>query len=216
MRTCCISAVAFSLMAALSTEAQGTFQNLDFESAKIVLVGGEVAANNAIPGWHAYSNTTELAYIPYNSFAVIPRVGLYASNSYVVEGNFSVWLSRDGSIAQTGAVPANAMSLLFKTFGPALSVTLGGQALSCVLLTNGPGYTMYGADISAFAGQTAALTFALPPFFTPLDDIQFSPEAVPEPWGPSIAAAGALLLAALRGRSGKGLERRCGDGARPP
>jgi hypothetical protein len=177
---------------------QGTFQNLDFEAAKIVLVGQttyNVATSNALPGWTASSGTNGLTVIPYNAFFFVPAVGLYGSNSYPVSGIFSVWLSDSGSISQTGLVPLSTRSLLLKkgtgselysTTVPGLS--FDGTPLSVVAVSSGPNYVLYGADASAFAGQTGTLTISAGGL---LDDIVFSPNPVPEP------ATATLFITAL-------------------
>ena len=104
-----------TIVAIVSAQGQGTFQNLNFEAAhNLPSPGGSVATANALPGWSAFSGTDQLFTIPYNSAAVVPRVGLYGSNSFVLSGTFGVLLSRDGSISQIGLVPTNTESLLLK------------------------------------------------------------------------------------------------------
>ena len=84
-------------------------------------------------------------------------------------------------------IPSNAHSLRFLVFGPEVVVTFGGQTLSVVPLMSGPNSsTLEAADISAFAGQTGELRFTAPnlagsPNDVFLDDISFSPQAIPEP-----------------------------------
>ena len=80
-------------------------------------------------------------------------------------------------------------------------MTLGGQALSLIPLGAGANYTLYGANISGWAGQTAELDFtvhAYPGQFAAdylfLDSIQFSNQAVPEPGVSGLCALGAVLL----------------------
>jgi PEP-CTERM motif len=178
-----------------SVHAQGSFQNLDFESAQIILVASDlVATTNALPGWTVFVGTNQQTDVFYN-FMSSETVNLVGSNSMVLDGNFSVQFDPENnvpiSISQTGLVPAGTESLLFeaKLFGSAtMSVYLGGQDLSYVAMTTTANYTVYGADISAFANQTETLTFsALTPFAATglddwtIDDIQFSPSIVPEP-----------------------------------
>jgi hypothetical protein len=43
---------------------------------------------------------------------------------------------------------------------PMLVVSLGPQSLTFFALSNGPNYSVYAANVSAFAGQMEALTFS--------------------------------------------------------
>jgi hypothetical protein len=70
-----------------------------------------------------------------------------------------------------------------------------------VPLANGANYTLYGANISSWAGQTAQLSFtvfAQSPYqnneYLYLDAIQFSTQSIPEPSAFALAALGALFL----------------------
>ena len=84
------------------------------------------------------------------------------------------------------------------------TVSLGGQAVNVVPLQVFSRYTLYGADISTFAGQVAALSFTEPPApagqlggdpnIFELDNIQFSSSPIPEPSELALAAIGTLLL----------------------
>jgi hypothetical protein len=118
----------------------------------------------------------------------------------------------NASISQSGTIPANAMSLEFKAWSmlpdATLSVSFAGNSLSPVALSSGAGpsgqgYTLYGADISAYAGQTGQLQFT--DVFSDqglngieLDDITFSTNvvAVPEPNTLALILMGGLALAA--------------------
>lgn len=189
-------------LGAAPTRGQGTFQNLDFEAAQVVFIdlgNRYIATTNALPGWSAFSGTSELPTIAYNWFTAFPDVGLYGSNSLAIAGTFGVLLRGDGSITQTRLVPTDAESLLFKgswTSLTPLNVSLGGQSLSYTIISNTPAYTFYGADISMLAGQTATLTFSAPSLSAyVIDDIQFSAQAVPEPYSMALLLCGGLLLA---------------------
>jgi hypothetical protein len=66
-------------------------------------------------------------------------------------------------------VPANAQSLQFEAVQAVdgvsamipFVVTLGGQNLSLTVISNALNYTLYGAIISSWAGQTAQLSFTV-------------------------------------------------------
>jgi len=77
--------------------------------------------------------------------------------------------------------------------GP-LEVYLGTQTIPFFAVGTGPNYTLYGANISAWAGQTEELTFLAPGGTYnnwEIDEITFSPNPVPEP------STLALMLAAV-------------------
>ena|SRR5215472_14356104 len=123
------------------------------------------------------------------------------------------WLLQGGStapyagIAQTGQVPVLAESLQFIADGNLanianLQVSLGNQDLSLVVISNALNYTVYGADISAFAGQTEQLMFAALNAGGgnnwEIDNIQFSTSPIPEPDTLVLAAMGGLFLISRR------------------
>jgi hypothetical protein len=110
-----------------------------------------------------------------------------------LDGNYSVLIqgyTSGAAISQTALIPNLSQSLIFDaqpTFaGQPLQVLIGSQSISFSAVGSGPDYTVYGANISEWAGQTEQLTFsALPDFSEPnnwlIDDISFSPESVPDP-----------------------------------
>jgi hypothetical protein len=112
------------------------------------------------------------------------------------------------TLSQTALVPPDAQSLRFAAHAPGflspfapLRVILGGQQLSLVPVTSGVNYTVYDADIHAFAGQTKELAFTVPaqnPHVNNnivfLDSIQFLNQPIPEPSVLDLSALGALLL----------------------
>lgn len=169
-----------------------SFQNLNFESAYNLTNppepdGADFPVTEALPGWTAYDGDVPLGDINYVSnelFAAGTAVEL-EGGSLALDGDFSVGLYSISSISQTGLVPDNAESLEFEA-NPALNlvVTLGGQSLSFRALSQGPNYTIYGANIPAgLDGQLEALTFGTEGAggLALLDDIEFLPTTVPEP-----------------------------------
>jgi len=215
---------------------QGTFQNLDFESANVPPSGPQpygtfVSVGSALPDWTAYLGTGRLTQVGYNSptagTATISLLGPTWNNSDValyrvgiIDGNYSVTLQSGGmpanilvgenaSIGQNGTVPATAESVQFEALaiGP-FSVSFAGNALDPVALSSGRSpdglaYTLYGANISAWAGQSGELEFTADynvhdPYLV-LDDISFSPTAVtPEPDPLALIGIGGALFAAYR------------------
>jgi hypothetical protein len=197
----------------MSAPLQGQdFTNLNFESAQVIFtngVNGNITTANAFPGWSAFSGTNQLSLIDYNpSPLVVPAsVDLVGSNAEVVDGNFSVLLANyTGSISQTGLVPGGTESLFFDGSSGQFSllVSLGGVSLSYTVVASGinsygVSYSTYAADVSGFAGQVETLTFSGTGFEI-LDDIQFSPETVPEPSAASLLFFGGGIFMCLCAR----------------
>jgi hypothetical protein len=219
-------AVVLSFISATHAHGQGTFQNLDFESANIPngTPAGTVAVSSALPSWTVYYGSSQQSQMGYQSFSLgATFVSLLTPGSNPVfnsiNGNYSVLLqggvtSTDASIVQTGIVPSSAKSILFyaeSVNAGTLLVSLGGQNIPFFALSSGPNYTEYGGDISAFAGQTEQLKFSA--LYQSggnnnwnIDDIQFSPNQIPEPqtWALLFCgAAGGLLTRRFSEQSAK-------------
>ena len=215
------------VLAAFSMHAQQHFQNLNFEKANpVVDPGGNpypyaVTAASALPSWTVYLGTIQQTDVLQNLFtlgqASVDVLGPNYQESgggySTIDGNYSVLLQAGNlpgspalvgaSIAQTGLVPLGSQSLQFDAItSPSFSVSFDGNNLSPVVLGEGPnGSTLYGADISAFAGQNGTLEFTA--LFSDsgasnfeLDDIAFSSSAVPEPNSFALSAMGGLLFGA--------------------
>ena len=217
-------ALVLGFFAARTALAQG-FVNLNFEQATIIPASTNpelqfyIATTNALPGWTVLYGANQQSLITFNAPALgTTWVYLWATNGEQLSGNYSVLLQGGGtasaaSISQTGLVPANAESLLFIGVGSAsdpnasaLQLSLGGQDLSFVVISNELNYTLYGADVSAFAGQMEALTFSALEVSTGyndwnIDNIQFSTQPVPEPSELALVALGALFLGFRRWRN---------------
>ena len=193
------------------------FVNLGFETTTLTGVlanqhSGYYETNATIPGWdwspHAnagYSdpNTT----VEFNSLALdAPAVTLHGTNDpygyQAIRGKYSILLqggsqfvssSSYAAIWQTGQIPANAQSLTY--WGGALQVTFNGQSLAAVPISVAASYTIWGMDISAYAGQTGQLMFTAPwQTSAMLDNIQFSSSPVPEPSIMSLFICGISLI----------------------
>jgi len=209
---------------AVAAWAQGTFQNLGFESATLVPIPGDaygkVQFAPAFPGWTGSVGGVQQSAALYNNFfldtsgnGIMDSGGPFLGG--VIQGNYTALIQAgfgpgtftpaDTTLSQTGLVPSAAQSLLFRanldpsyaTFG----VTLGGLPLSLFPLGGGTNYTLYGADIRALAGQTAELDFTvfaqrphMDNYTLFLDSIQFSGTAIPEPGVLGLSALGAMLL----------------------
>jgi PEP-CTERM motif len=203
-------AIGFGLVfPAISPQAQGTFQNLDFESASIpngTQVGSMVPTASGLPGWSAAiissNGTFQLSQVDYDflslsgggyvcindtntGFGFVPLQGKFSA--YLIGGpNIPDSTFYTAQISQSGLVPSGTQTLFVDvyTYGTFV-VTLGG-------------HTLYGADISAFAGQTEQLSFSAPPTGVPngveLDKIIFSQNSIPEPGTFGLLALGTVLF----------------------
>jgi hypothetical protein len=214
-----------------SVSAQGTFQNLDFEGATIVPISGQpyaISVANALPDWTVDYNNVQQSQIFYNDPSLGDvRVTLLA-NGYpgspgpIIDGNFSVLLqgglfegmTATASINQTGQIPVGSQSLFFDVGNGLLpNVFIGNDELTLFPIKTGTGvstgYTTYGANISAWAGQTEQLTFSSPGFNVLLDDVSFSPSAIPEPDALVLTAIGGIVFAIYRHFFGKQNESAC-------
>jgi hypothetical protein len=199
--------------------AQGTFQNLDFESPILPLnpVNNQVPIGNALPGWTGYGGGIQVGPstpILYNAFSFgAAEISLQGPGSPVVpilQGSYTAFLigSTAGEptsvgLGQTGQIPGNAESIEFlaNSFG-SFQVSFAGHPITLVPLATSSIDQTVGGDISAYAGQTGQLLFtALPNIQSELDDIQFSPTPVPEPGTWALLAAGGLLLTVRRPRT---------------
>lgn len=209
------------LLGAASVLGQGTFQNLDFESADVSgsSPGSDVPITSALPGWSGYytssTSTNATAQVAYDGIsiggAVISILDSNAPGFKPLQGMYSVVLFGGGSLAgeytsstisQTGLVPTGTKSLLFDGYVGSVPfiVTLGGQTISVSALQTFSSYTLYGGNIPAvLAGQNETLSFTepapaqYPPSMVELDNIQFSDQSVPEPGVFGLSALGALL-----------------------
>ncbi len=184
-----------------------SFQNLNFESAQDLPGnpgnnGTSVSVANALPDWTVYDGSLALSYVYYvsNNFLGDTTAVELEGGSLALSGNFSVGLYFDASISQTGLVPNNAESLQFEASSALnLQVILDGQSLPYSAISQGPDYTMYGANIPAgLEGQPETLTFETISGETRLDDIEFLPTSVPEPSEYALIGLGAILFGIYR------------------
>lgn len=187
-----------------------------------------VSVTSALPGWTAYLGGQEITQMSYNSptlsVATVCLIGptwdssgLASSGVGIIDGNYSLDLETgitplnptttyvNASIEQYGTVPSTAKSLEFKEAEGPLTVSFNGNVLVPVALSTGVSadglpYTLYGADISAWVGQTGELEFATSSdvdyAYAELDDISFSTTEVPEPSPFFLVGIGLPLFAA--------------------
>jgi hypothetical protein len=142
-----------------------------------------------------------------------PGVSLLSQNPTVppLDGDYSVSLTgsfSSASISQIGEIPVGTQLLWFDAEpfprGGPLVVTIGNDSLTLFPTQTGVNFNVYGANISAWAGQTEPLTFTAVGNNTTfnvweIDDISFSPTAVvPEPDPLALMGIGGVLFALYR------------------
>jgi hypothetical protein len=185
------------LIAETTMLGQGTFRNLDFESANIPVVpagqlGRLVSPEDGLPGWTVYAPSLVHNGLPAGGSAVV-IFGPEWSSSAILQGRYSVGIftgvSGIEAIGQSGRIPEKAKSVQF--FGKPgvvnVAMTFRGNPLSFFDLGGNDHSHIYGADISGYAGQTGELRFTgVPPLPNSsnsafIDNIEFSPIPIPEP-----------------------------------
>jgi hypothetical protein len=205
--------------------ASNAFTDLDFESAALVPIPGDpysrVYFGPALPGWSGFAGTNQLNAVLYdNTFLESAGVAVVDTNfpnnpGLVIQGDFTVLLQAGNllgvdpltpvnvSLSQTGLVPPTTRSLSFLAgSNGSFTVSLGGTDLNLISFpVANENYDLYVADVSAFAGQTAELTFTVlahnPSVHSInlyLDDIQFSSDPIPEPSGLTLLLVGIVGL----------------------
>jgi hypothetical protein len=202
------------LLASLEDGYGQGFANLNFESANVSGYSspGSIPASNAIPGWTAYISGTPQSTILYNNETLgEAAVSLQGTNGIYqpIQGRYFVLLqatfsapdTNSAAVGQTGQIPIGTQSLIFlantSLSGAAnnMQVSFNGSPISYFAIGSGSDYTIYGANISGLAGNTGQLLFtAFNNTYAEIDNIQFSPSAVPEPSEFALGALGALLL----------------------
>ncbi len=210
--TLVIGAVS-SFLISTSAVAQDDFGNLNFEDANPITASpGYVTSASAIPDWTAAIAGATQDQIWENGFSTgAPAISLISANYGAIDGNYSVLLTgsiSSASISQTGEIPPGTQSLLFDAEpfprGGPLVVTVGNDNLTLFPIQIGANFNVYGANITAWGGQTEQLTFTAVGNNTTfnvweIDDISFSPTAVvPEPNPFALTAIGGLLFGLYR------------------
>ena len=218
---------AAGLFAAFSAQAQGTFQNLNFEAANLTPIppnqgAVQVPITSALPAWTGYIGTDQITQVYQNTYGEgLAQIDIFGPNypsagptfgpiPGTIDGNYSVLLQSDAiagaSIAQTGTIPPGSQFVEFKAWQTAstqFTVSFDGTSLTPVVFGSGTNYTLYGADVSPYAGQSGQLEFTADfsgtgASWLGLDDITFS--TTPEPGTLALVVMGGLAFAVRRWR----------------
>jgi len=195
--------ISFLLVKPPSGFSQGTFVNLDFENPILPLIPGDdfkVPITNALPGWTGYIDSIQIGRVFYNTISLgAAAIALQGPGSLepILQGQYTADLQPNTPaytvfpvIAQTGLIPGTARSIRFYSDGR-FSVSFAGQEIPIATIGNGPGYSVFGGDITSFANQFGELRFH---GGGSLDNIWFSDQPIPEPSVLGLFAFGALLL----------------------
>lgn len=195
------------------------FVNLNFENSKLtnIVVFGFSTTSAIVPGWsvdtrnYANGDTNSIQYntVTLDSAGVSLEGTNNPSGPSAIQGKYSIYLqggtifSQSGtngaSIWQNGTIPASSLSVYY--WGGPLQVSFNGQALSFSAISNAPDYAVWGADISAYAGQTGEFLFNVPwQNSALLDNIQFSTSPIPEPSTFGLFVLSGLFFAWQRAR----------------
>jgi hypothetical protein len=220
-----------------SVLAQGTFQNLDFESANPVSAGNpfdpsQITFASAFPGWSGsiggnVPSTSELNNYSLGAAEInIFGPGWSGTQPGIIDGSYTAFLQAffpgqgNVSLYQNGTVPVNAESLQFSAWAltstGGFSVSFAGNSLAPVLLSSeesasGQPFNVYAVNIAPYAGQTGQLEFTAfantQTSQIELDDITFSTQTVPEPGTFVLTGIGGFLFALYRRFARKRLPR---------
>ncbi len=236
---------ALALAAASVASGQSTFHNLNFELANVSNPDAlhSVPFSNAFPYWSAAGLYDDPVWVPrgpvtkayYNTTDMDQMtVGIYDANgpaNHPVFGTYTAYIEADLGpfrqydieLSQTAPIPASARSIHFTStsytsvagVSAQLSFSVNGTTIPYRPLEVEPTYTVWAADVSAYAGTSAQICYTVAaqyPYEDPmmphvqvgvgLDDIAFSPTAVPEPGSLGLFIAGALVLAGVSRRRG--------------
>jgi hypothetical protein len=197
------------------------FQNLDFEAVQNIPVFDPhehpwtMSAADALLGWTGFYGTNQFGWASYNDLALdSPAVGVMGSDSPVFSfvptgllggqycaslqaGRLSTGAFYPATIGQIGQIPSTAKSITFSG-SYAFSVSFAGSPIPMQILVSEGSYNVYAGDISQFAGQTGNLLITSYNHFSFVDDIQFSPDAIPEPSAFGLTAGALMLLLGVR------------------
>jgi hypothetical protein len=201
-------------------EAQGTFQNLNFESANITGYrpnSSDVPISSALPGWTGFYGNNQTSQVWYDGISIGGNIIAIIDNNATafapLQGQYSAFLfggnGVSASISQNGIIQAGTESILMDAWSYNASpvVAINGQAINMIPLQTFANYTLYGGTVpSSDVGPSVTLSFTDPaptiggPSEFELDNISFSPTATPEPNTLALIVMGGAAFAARQWR----------------
>lgn len=177
------------------------FYNLGFEDGTIVkipdaLLPTMVEFNAAIPGWSGTINGVSQTVALYNDrFLDSPGFALEKTGDsrLAYEGDYYLTLTKGiwgdaVALSQVGRLPNDAKTIQFACTYNLPTLTFDNHVIQTIPIKQDGQYIMLAGDVSAFAGKEGELSFHVTGDVL-LDDISFSPLAIPEP-----STVGLLLL----------------------
>jgi hypothetical protein len=206
----------------LQTVSGQGFLNLNFEQSTIISSrptgGGFNSGMAKVPDWTSYNGWGSINYpggteMVYNNQPLDDPGTSLEGVDYpepAIQGAYSVFLlggsmyyqgTNGASIGQTGQIPLGTHSITYWGAGwNSLRITFNGQVLAFTILASTANYAVFGADISAYAGQTGELLFYAPTVTGGgfVDNIQFSSSAIPEPNSLALLGLGVLFFSVCR------------------
>jgi hypothetical protein len=210
-----VMALFCGLALSASASAQGFF-NLDFEKGKVFSndpAFGFLAWDVAVPGW-SHSDGSDTAIVYYGAthagisqYYLLADSELQSSFCPAIDGRYSL-VMRSGRassidlgspfvnafVAQTGLIPANALSIRLKAAG-SVQLFVGGQRLNLQSL----GGVDYGANILGIGGTLKEIRILNSGFGeSTIDTISFSAIPVPEPSVAVLLGCAAVVLFLMR------------------
>ncbi|MBC8107506.1 MAG: hypothetical protein H7Z14_13015 [Anaerolineae bacterium] len=214
---------SFAMSLCASTVA-APFVNLDFELSTVQPTDPQVVPTAAaFPGWTArFGNNVSSTVFHDYAGAGEPIVAVYDMPAFggsdaLLQGEYMAVLGPGTdnavtSLAQVGDIPTGTQSMTLLCAGHAGPpiVRVNGLLVSTTYLSGIPAsgeVNVYGADVSAFAGQTIEIRFQSKTFipgedfgFRSFDDVRFSPNPIPEPgWGLCALPLIAMMMGQVKG-----------------